>query len=340
MTNLTTVDLMREYRGVLVLAETQDKGIASITRELLGIGRKLADELGEELSALLIGGGAEAASSEAVAWGADRVYTAYGPDLDDYDSDRYTAVATRTCQEAAPSVFLMGQTSIGRDIAPRVAARLGASLSTDCVELRIEPDGRRLVQTRPVYGGNAMAVLVSKACPQMATVRPRSMSPLDPDVSRTGKVIPVEVGSLETKAKVIDRVKEEVEGVKLEEAKVIVAGGAGISGAEDFGLVRELANVLGGAVGATRLPCEEGWLPSSLQVGQTGKIVAPDLYIAVAISGAPQHLAGCSGSKYIVAINRDPEAHIFKVADFSIVADYKEALPALTKKCQELKTGD
>lgn len=331
---------MTDYRGVLVLAETQDKGITSVTKELLGIGRKLADELGEELGALLIGSGMDAASREVAAWGIDTVYVADSPDLAGFNSDSYTAVATRICQEAAPSIILMGQTSIGRDIAPRVAARLGTSLSTDCVELRIEPDGKRLVQTRPVYGGNAMAVIVSKAYPQVATVRPRSMSPLDPEVSRTGKVIPVEVGSLETKAKVIDRVKEEVEGAKLEEAKVIVAGGAGIAGTEDFGLVRELANVLGGAVGATRLPCEQGWLPSSLQVGQTGKIVAPDLYIAVAISGAPQHLAGCSGSKYIVAINRDPEAHIFNVADFSIVADYKEALPALTKKCQELKTGD
>ena len=331
---------MSDYRGVLVLAETQDKGIAPITKELLGAGRKLANELAQELSALLIGSEAEAASSDVIAWGADRVYIAHSPDLDKHNSDSYTTTATRVCQEIAPSIFLLGQTSIGRDVAPRVAARLGASLTTDCVELGIDPDSKRLVQARPVYGGNAMATIISKAYPQMATVRPRSMSPLAPDDSRAGEVIPVEVGILDTRARVVDVVKEEVEGIKIEEARVIVGGGAGITGAEDFQLVRQLANVLGGAVGATRLPCQEGWVSSSLQIGQTGKIVAPDLYIAVAISGAPQHMAGCLVSKCIVAINRDRDAEIFKVADFGIVADYKEALPALIRKCQELKSSD
>lgn len=327
---------MDDYRGVLILAEIQDEGIAPVTKELLGAGRRLADELGEDLSALLIGSGIEAATSEVIAYGADKVCVADNPALADYNSDSYTVVAAKVCQEAASSIFLMGQTSIGRDIAPRVAARLGASLSTDCLELRIDPDSRRLVQTRPVYGGNALATVVSKAYPQMATIRPRALSPLSPDHARTGQVVSVEVGSLQTKARVIERVKEEIEGVRLEEAKVIVTGGAGFNGAEEFELIRELATALGGAVGATRLPCEEGWISSSLQIGQTGKIVAPDLYIAVAVSGAPQHMAGCSGSKYIVAINRDPEANIFKMADFSIVADYQEALPALTKKCREL----
>ena len=327
---------MTDCRGVLVLAETQDKGIASVTKELLGIGRKLADDLGEELGALLIGSGMDAASREVAALGMDKVYVADSRDLAGFKSDSYTAVVTRVCQEAAPSIVLMGQTSMGRDVAPRVAARLGGSLSTDCVDLKIDPDSKRLVQTRPVYGGNAMATLVAKAYPQIVTVRPRSMPASEPGASRGAQVIAVDAGSLETKVRVVDVVREEVQGVKLEEAKVVVAGGAGISGPEDFDLVRQLAEVLGGAVAATRLPCEEGWVSSSFQVGQTGKIVAPDLYVAVAVSGAPQHMAGCLGSKCIVAVNNDPEANIFKVADYGIVADYREALPVLIKRCQEI----
>jgi len=329
---------MSEHRGVLILGEVEDKGIAPITKELLGIGRKLADELGEGLSALLIGSEIKELGREAITWGADKVYVADNPALATYNSDCYTAVVTKVCKEIAPSIFLLGQTSIGRDIAPRVAARLGASLATDCIELKVAPDTKRLIQTRPVYGGNAMAVVVSKAYPQIATVRPRSMSPLSPNTSRSGDVVLIDVGAdvLVTKTKVANRVKEEVKGIKLEEAKVVVAGGAGISGAEDFKQLWELAKVLGGAVGATRIPCEQGWAPSGLQIGQTGKIVTPDLYIAVAISGAPQHIAGCLGSKYIVAINTDPEANMLKVANFGVVGDYKEALPALTTKCKEL----
>lgn len=329
---------MGEHRGVLILGEVEDKGIAPITKELLGIGRKLADELGEGLSALLIGSEVKELSREAITWGADKVYIADNPALATYNSDCYTAVVTKACKEIAPSIFLLGQTSIGRDVAPRAAARLGASLATDCIELKIAPDTKRLIQTRPVYGGNAMAVTVSKAYPQIATVRPRSMSPLSPNTSRAGDVVTIDIGAdvLVTKAKVTQRMKEEVKGIKLEEAKVVIAGGAGISGAEDFKQLWELAKVLGGAVGATRIPCEQGWVSSGLQIGQTGKIVTPDLYIAVAISGAPQHIAGCLGSKYIVAINTDPEANMLKVANFGVVGDYKEALPALIAKCKEL----
>jgi len=329
---------MSEYRGVLVLGETEEGGISSITKELLGIGRKLADELGEELSALVVGNGIESSGKEAIAWGADKAYIADNSVLASYSSDSYTAIATKVCQDIAPSIVLVGQTSIGRDIAPRVAARLGIFLSTDCIELRIDPDTKKLIQTRPVYGGNAIAELVSKTLPQMATVRPRSMSPLSADTSRAGEVISVNVAVDDStiKARVVDVVKEEIEGIKLEDAKVIVAGGGGIGSTEGFELVRGLAKALGGAVGATRPPCEEGLLPMSLQIGQTGKMVTPDLYIAVAISGAQQHMAGCTTSKCIVAINNDPEATIFKLADLGIIADYNEALPAFTAKCKEL----
>lgn len=329
---------MSDYRGILILGEIDDGRISSITKELLGIGRKLADELGEGLSTLLIGSEVKASSQEAIAWGADKVYVADNPALASYNSDYYTTIATKICQEITPSILLIGQTSIGRDVAPRVAARLGVSLSADCVELRIEPDTKRLIQTRPVYGGNAMAEMVSKTRPQMATVRPKSMTPISPDASRTGEVIPVDVTAedLTIKAKTIDRVKEEMEGVKLEDAKVIVAGGFGLGGAEDFKLIWELAKILNGAVGATRPPCDEGWISSSHQIGQTGKIVTPDLYIAVGISGAQQHISGCIASKHIVAINTDPEANMLKIADLGVIGDYKEALPALIAKCKEL----
>ena len=329
---------MSEYQGVLILGEIENGKISSITKELLGIGRKLANDLGEGLSALLIGSEIKALGQEAIVWGADKVYIADTPALAAYGSDSYTAITTQVCREAIPSILLIGQTSIGRDVAPRVAARLGVLLSTDCIELRIDLNTRRLIQTRPVYGGNAVAEVVSKTRPQMATIRPKSMSPLSPAASRTGDVVPVDIAAdaLTTKTKTIDRVKEQVEGIKLEDAKVIVAGGFGLGSAKDFDLVRELAKVLGGAVGATRPPCDEGWISSSLQIGQTGKIVTPDLYIAVGISGAQQHISGILGSKCIVAINRDPEANIFRIADLGVIGDFKEALPALITKCKEL----
>ncbi|RLC95082.1 MAG: electron transfer flavoprotein subunit alpha [Chloroflexi bacterium] len=327
---------MSERQGVLVLAEAQEAQVAPVTTELLGLGRRLAHELSSALSALLIGSGVGGISQDVIALGADTVYVADRPELGTFNSDAYTAVATKVCREAAPSVVLMGHTSIGRDIAPRVAARLGASLSTDCVDLRVDQDTGRLLQTRPVHGGNALATIASRVHPQMATMRPRSAAPAEPDPSRNGRIIPVDTSVLDIQARVVETVREEAEGLKLEEARVVVSGGAGIDGAQGFDLIRQLASVLGGAVGATRLPCEQGWVSPSFQIGQTGKIVTPDLYIAVAVSGAPQHMAGCMGSGYIVAINNDPEAHIFKLADFGIVADYREALPALIRKCQEL----
>jgi len=330
---------MTEYRSVLVLGETEHGRLASGSRELLGLGRTLANELGEELKAFLVGAEAESAAPDAIACGADEVYIAHGPDLARYNSDVYTAAVTGVCQEVSPSIVLMGQTSIGRDLAPRVASRLGASLSTDCVELRIDPGSKRLVQVRPVYGGNAVATVVSKAYPQIATVRPRTAQAPEPDTSRTGKVTTVELGEIEAMVNVVDVVRETAEGVKIEDAAVVVGGGAGLRGPEDFDMIGELAAVLGGAVGATRQPCEDGWVSSSSQIGQTGKIIAPDLYLAIAISGAPQHMAGCLGSKFIVAVNTDPEAHIFKMSDFGIVADYREAVPALIRKCRELKSA-
>jgi electron transfer flavoprotein alpha subunit len=330
---------MAEYKGVLICGEVKDGTIVRITKELLGGGRRLADSLGEDLNVLLLGTELSDIGKQAIAFGADKVYIVDHPLLASYHSDAYTTVVTRVCQQVNPSIILLGQTDMGRDLAPRLASRLGGGLSMGCTELGIDLETKLLMQTRPVYGGNANATyVVRSAHPQIATVRPRSMSALERDDSRQGKIIAIEAGidSSVMRYKVVERIREEAEGVKLEDAEVVVAGGRGIGSKENFNMIWELAKLLGGAVGATRPPCEEGWVPASLQIGQTAKVIGPNLYIAVAISGAMQHLATCLGSKTIVAINKDPEASIFKVADYGVVGDYKEALPAFMERCRNL----
>ncbi len=328
---------MASHKGVLISGEIAGGKLAPIAIELLGIGRKLANDLGQELSVLLMGGAAGSLGQEAVAYGADNVYVAEDSLLDHYNSDAYTQVAANVCQKALPSIMLLGHTDIGLDLAPRLNGRLGGGLAMDCLALSVDPTTKLLVSTRPVFGGNAHATMVSKSArPQMATIRPKVVPPAERSDSRQGKVIPVEkVDPATLKVKVVDRIKEEVEGVKLEDAGVVVSGGRGIGSAQNFEMLKELARVLGGAVGATRPACDEGWAPARLQVGQSGKVVSPKLYIAVALSGAMSHIAGCLGSKYIVAINKDKEANIFSVAHFGVVADYKEVLPALTAKLKE-----
>jgi caffeyl-CoA reductase-Etf complex subunit CarE len=331
-----------DSKGVLVCGEIADGQLAPITIELLGIGRKLADDLGEELSALLMGSNIGDVGQEAIAYGADNVYVAEDSLLDDYNSDAYTQVAANLCKKVLPSIVLLGHTDIGCDLAPRLNGRLGGGLAMESMALSIDAATKLLVSTRPVFGGNAHATVLSKtARPQMATVRLKTVPPAERDDSRKGKVIPVEdkIDPAAIKVKVVDRIKEEVEGVRLEDAEVVIAGGRGMGNAQDFGKLRELADILGGAVGATRVACDEGWAAATLQVGQSGKVVSPKLYIAVGLSGAMAHIAGCLGSKYIVAINSDKEANIFNVAHFGIVADHKEILPALVEKFKELKAG-
>ena len=310
---------MATHNGVLVCGEVVDGQVTSVTKELLNIGRRLSDDLSQPLSTLLIGQDIQETTKEVIALGADRVYIIDGSPFAEPHPDLYVAILAQVCQQVAPSIVLLGQTDMGRDVAPRLAARLGTTVTMDCIELAIDPSTKLLLQTKPVYGGNAMAVWVSESCePQIVTLRPRSVMPAEPDASRKGEIITlsVTVDDSMAKSKLVETVKEKVGGVKLEEAKVIVAGGGGIGGKDGFKLLEELANVLGGAIGVTRVPCDEGWMPLSLEIGQTGHIVSPSLYIAIGISGAPQHMAGCSGSKCIIAINRDPEAHIFKEADF------------------------
>jgi electron transfer flavoprotein alpha subunit len=330
---------MDSHKGVLVCGEIAEGKLAPITIELLGVGRKLADELGEELSTLLMGSKTGNLGQETIAYGADNVYVAEDSLLEHYNSDAYTQVAANLCKKVLPSIMLLGHTDIGCDLAPRLNGRLGGGLAMESMALSIDPATKLLVSTRPVFGGNANATMLSRSVrPQMATVRVKKMPPAERNDTRQGKVIPVEdkIDPSAIKVRVVDRIKEQVEGVKLEDAEVVVAGGRGMGSAQDFGKLRELADVLGGAVGATRVACDEGWAPVTLQVGQSGKVVSPKLYIAVALSGAMAHIAGCLGSKHIVAINKDKEANIFSVAHFGIVADYKEVLPALTAKFKEL----
>lgn len=332
---------MAENKGVMVYGEILDGKLASITTELLGCGRQLADQLKEELFCLLVGDKLGEAPQNAVVYGADKVYTVEDALLKEYQTDSYVAVLEKVVKDVSPRILLLGQTSVGRDLAPRLAFRLGTSLSMDCIELSIDPETKLLRQTRPVYGGNARATFVSETMPQMATVRQKAMSPLAPDGSRKGEIISVkvELDPAKVRTKVLDTVKEEVTGIKLEDAQVVVAGGRGIGGPEGFKQLEELARVLKGAVGASRPPCDNKWVPDTLQIGLTGKIVTPELYIAVAVSGASQHLAGCSGAKNIVAINKDPEANIFKEARFGVVGDWKQVLPAFTEKVKELLAG-
>jgi len=332
---------MDSHKGVLVCGEIAEGKLAPITIELLGVGRKLANELSEDLSTLLMGSKTGGLGQEAIAYGADKVYVAEDSLLDHYNSDAYTQVAADLCRKVLPSVMLLGHTDAGSDLAPRLNGRLGGGLAMDCLELSIDPATKLMASTRPVFGGNAHARVVSKSArPQMATVRPKTVPPAERNDSRQGQVIPVEgkIDPSALKVTVVERIKEEVEGVKLEDAEVVVSGGRGIGSGQNFEMVRELARVLGGAVGATRPACDEGWAPVTLQVGQSGKVVSPKLYIAVALSGAMSHIAGCLGSKCIVAINKDKEANIFSVAHFGIVADFKEVLPALTAKFKELKS--
>jgi electron transfer flavoprotein alpha subunit len=330
---------MDQQKGVMVLGEISDGKLATITTELLGIGKKLANELGEDLSALLMGGKARGLAQEAIAYGAEKVYIAEDSLFDDYNSDAYTQFVANLCQKVSPSILLIGHTDIGCDLAPRLNGRLRGGLAMDAMELSIDPSTKLLVSTRPIFGGNAYAKVVSRTVrPQMATVRTKVFPPAERDESRQGQIIPIEekIDPSAIKVNVIERLKEEVEGVKLEDAEVVVSGGHGIGSAQNFEMLWELARLLGGTVGATRRACDEGWVPATRQVGQSGKVVSPKLYIAVALSGAMSHIVGCLGSKWIVAINKDPEANIFNIAHFGIVADYKEILPPLIAKFKEL----
>ncbi len=322
--------------GVLVFGEAVEGGaLAPVAGELIAA----AKSLGGPVTCALLGAGVEGLAGDCAALGADKVIVVDDPVLKDYLGDAYVPVAERICKETDPAIVLLGQTMMGRDMAPRLAARLGTAVAMDCVELSL--NGGRLQATRPCYGGSARARYSINGTPQMATLRAKVYDPPERDPSRQAEVVkqPAGVSADSLRVRVTARRKEAVEGVRLEDAPVVVSGGRGVGGPEGFQSLEELAHLLGGAVGATRAVCDLGWYPVAAQVGLTGKVVTPDLYIAVAISGASQHMAGISQVKNIVAINKDAEASIFKASRFGVVGDWKEVIPAFTEKVRELKAG-
>lgn len=324
--------------GILTLAIRDKEVMTKSTLELLGGGRKLADKLGWQVASVFVGGEVSSLIPTLFAHGADRVYQASHPLLETYQPEAHLFALAQAVHQANPDVVLLPGDSMGRELAPRLASRLSAGIVAEVVGLDVEPSSRAVLFTCPAYGGKAMAVFSAKRLPVVATLKPRTFEVLPKDEARRGEVVEVELDldpSL-LRVKRLEKVREESAGVKLEDAKVVVSGGRGIGGPEGFKLLGQLAQLLKGAVGASRAAADAGWVPASWQVGQTGKTISPDLYIAVGISGATQHIAGVSGAKTIVAVNTDPEAPIFKVAQLGIVADYRRAIPKLIEKCQEL----
>lgn len=323
-----------EFKGVWIFAEQSKGKIASVAYELLGIGRKLADELGCELSAVLFGLSPEV--EELIKWGADKVYYVNSEDYTYLDDELYSKTMIKLIEQHKPEILLAGATAIGRSFIPRVAARLKVGLTADCTGLEIDKETGNLLQIRPAFGGNIMATIVSpNSRPQIATVRPRVMKRGVYNENKKGEIINVSPFKPTGKIKVLERVEDtSFCKVNLQDAKVIVSGGRGLGSPEGFKMLWELANLLGGTVGASRAAVDEGWIPYAHQVGQTGKTVCPKLYIACGISGAVQHLVGMQSSDIIVAINKDPNAPIFNVATYGIVGDVKVIIPLITKKLQ------
>ena len=331
---------IEDYSGVWIFGEQKNSIVSNVAFELIGAGKKLADTLNVPLSAVLIGENMKDAAKTLISHGADNVYVVDDPSINVFHDLAYADVLTQLIIRFKPEIVLMGATTYGRSLAPRVSSRINTGLTADCTHLEIDTEKRLLMQTRPAFGGNLMATIICpKHRPQMSTVRPKVMKALEPDLSRKGKIIKPEINISEyPDIKVKEVVSTLVELVNLIEADIIVSGGRGIGDPKNFSLIEELAEVLGGAVGASRATVDAGWIEYSHQVGQTGKTVSPKIYIACGISGAIQHLAGMSSSDIIIAINNNPEAPIFKVAKIGIVGNLLEVVPALIKEFK-IKTG-
>ncbi|MFW6266126.1 MAG: electron transfer flavoprotein subunit alpha/FixB family protein [Halanaerobiales bacterium] len=323
------------YNAVWTMAEVQDGKLKEVSFELLTRGRKLADKLGEELISVVIGNNAsEKELYELIYRGADRVYLVNSPELEDFIVENYSNVLEDLIEEYKPGIILAAATSMGRTLMPYTAVRVKAGLTADCTELDIEEETGNLLQTRPAIGGNILATIKTpEHRPQMATVRPRSTRPAPRDESREGSIETIDFKSelIDGRVQKIGFEKEEEEQVNIQDAEIVVAGGKGLKQGENFALIRELADLLDGAVGASRDAVDRDWISYPHQVGLSGKTVTPKLYIAIGISGAIQHLAGMKTSDIIIAINEDPEADIFKVADFGIVGDLFEVVPRLNE---------
>jgi len=323
---------MNEYRGVWTLAEVREGRVHPVSYELLAWGRDLADALEVPLSAALLGSDIADQANDLIAAGADQVYVVDSPELASFLPDSYTKTLSALVQRHRPEIFIASATSTGRTIMPLLYVDEETGLTADCTELTIEKAERLLLQTRPAIGGNVMAdIRTPLGRPQMCTVRPRSKKPLPMDRSRTGKIFreSVDKRDLSSVMKLLEFLPEKNVGAPLQDAEIIVSGGKGMKNAKNFTMLEELARLLGGSVGASRTAVDLNWAPYSSQVGLSGKSVTPKLYIACGISGAVQHLAGMSASDTVIAINTDPEAPIFRVADLAIVGDVLEVVPAL-----------
>lgn len=330
---------LAEYKGVWVFAEQRDGELQKVALQLVGKGRELADTLGVELTAVLLGSEVDDLAKELVAYGADNVLYADSPLLKHYTTDAYTKVIDELIKERKPEILLIGATFIGRDLGPRVAGRVFTGLTADCTGLDIDEKTKNLMMTRPAFGGNLMATIAcEKTRPQMSTVRPGVFDALTRDASRTGKVekIAANVAKGDIRVEVVEVVKSAKDTIDISEADVIVSGGRGLGGPDGFKVLKELADLLGGTIGGSRATIDAGWIDKSYQVGQTGKTVRPGLYVACGISGAIQHLAGMQDSGFIVAINKDENAPIMQVADLAIVGDLYKVVPEFTAQVKAL----
>ncbi|MED4203564.1 electron transfer flavoprotein subunit alpha/FixB family protein [Neobacillus mesonae] len=319
-------------KKVLVVGEVRNGSLRKVTFEAIAAAAAVAE--GGEIVGLLIGGGQQEMAEEMIHFGADRVLLAENEQLDSYTSDGYGQALLQIIEQEQPEAIVFGHTSLGKDLSPKIAARLDAGLLSDVIHIAVT-DGQ-IICTRPIYAGKAFEEKHIIDGPVLLSIRPNNIAVLNKDQTRQGAIqsVKVEIKNLRTIVKEV--IRKAVTGVDLSEAKIIISGGRGVKGAEGFKLLQELADVLGGAVGASRGACDAGYCDYSLQIGQTGKVVTPDLYIACGISGAIQHVAGMSNSKVVVAINKDPEANIFSIADFGIVGDLFEVLPLLTKEFKQI----
>ncbi|MDQ0224667.1 electron transfer flavoprotein subunit alpha/FixB family protein [Metabacillus niabensis] len=320
-------------RKILVLAETREQVLRNVSYEVIAAGKEISE--GGEVVSVLIGENISSLASELIHYGADRVVTVEDAKLSTYTPDGYAQALLATIKEENPEAIIIGHTALGKDLSPKIAAKLQLGLISDVTAIEIT--GGNVIFSRPIYSGKAFEKQIITDGLIFATIRPNNINPLRKDDTRTGEThsLSVEIKDLRTIVKEV--VRKATEGVDLSEAKVIIAGGRGVKSEEGFEPLKELAHVLGGAVGASRGACDANYCDYSLQIGQTGKVVTPDLYIACGISGAIQHLAGMSNSKVIVAINKDPEANIFNVADYGIVGDLFEVVPLLTEEIKALK---
>lgn len=332
---------MSDARNVWVFIEVVRGKIKGVSLELLGQGRKMADDLGEKLVAIIPGNEIEDFAKMAIHYGADEAIVVDQKELKDYSTDGYTKAMCTLIKKYNPAVLLIGATNNGRDLGPRVSSRMQTGLTADCTELGVDSETRLVKWTRPAFGGNLMAtILCPDHRPQIGTVRPGVFKKPEEDTGRKGEIIheTVEFGPDEIRTRIVEVITEAGGAdVNLEEAEIIVSGGRGVGGPEGFEVLKELADEIGAQIGASRAAVYSGWISSLHQVGQTGKSVGPKIYIACGISGAIQHVAGMSSSDVIIAINKDPDAPIFNIADYGIVGDLFEIIPELTKRIRSSK---